>query len=46
MHPVISIDAAQLKLVYRGTIFIYSGVTGNDKAYVLVFGISGGNEDH
>ena len=45
MCPVISIDVAHLKLAYRGIIFIYSGLTGNDKAYVLAFGISGGNED-
>ena len=26
-------------------IFIYSGLTGNDEAHILAFGISGGNED-
>ena len=31
--------------MYRGTIFIYSGLTSNDKAYILEYGISGGNED-
>ena len=46
MHPVISIDAAHLKSAYRGTLFIYSGLTGNDGAYTLAFGISGGNEDY
>ena len=46
MCPVISTDAAHLKLAYRGTIFIYSGLTGNDKAYILAFGISGGNGDY
>ena len=44
MHPVISIDAAHLKLAYRGTILIYLGLTGNDKEYILAFGISVGNE--
>ena len=43
MHPVISIDAAHLKLAYRGTIFIYLGLTGNDREYILAFGISVGN---
>ena len=46
MHPVISVDASYLKLAYKGTIFIYSGLTGNDKAYILAFGISGANEDY
>ena len=46
MHPVISIDAAHLKSVYKGTIFVYSGLTGHDEAYILAFGISGGNEDY
>ena len=46
MDPVISVDAAHLKLAYKGTIFIYSGLTGNDEAYILAFGISGGNEDY
>ena len=45
MHAVISVDAAHLKLTYKGTIFIYSGLTGNNEAYILAFGISGGNED-
>ena len=46
MHAVISVDAAHLKLAYKGTIFIYSGLTGNNEAYILAFGISGGNEDN
>ena len=46
MHPMISTNAAHLKLADKGTIFIYSGLTGNDKAYILAFGISGGNEDY
>ena len=46
MHPVISVNAAHLKSAYKGTIFIYSGSTGNDKAYILAFGTSGGNEDY
>ena len=45
MHPVISIDAAHLMSPYKGMIFIYSGLTGNDEAYILVFGVSGGNEN-
>ena len=44
-HPLISIDAAHLKSAYKETIFNYSGLTGNDEAYILVFGIIGGNED-
>ena len=46
MHPVISVDAAHLKSAYKGTIFIYSGLTGNEEAYILAFGISAGNEDY
>ena len=45
VHPVISVDVADLKSCYKGIIFIYSGLTGNDEASILVFGISGGNED-
>ena len=45
MHPVIWVDAAHLKSAYKGTRFIYSGLTGNDQAYILAFGISGVNED-
>ena len=45
MHPVISVDAAHLKSAYKGIIIIYSGLTGNDKAYNLAFGVSGGHED-
>ena len=44
MHPVISVDAAHLKSAYKGTIFI--SLTGNNEAYILAFGISGGNEDY
>ena len=46
MCLVNSVDAAHLNLAYKGTIFIYSGLTGNDEAYILAFGISGGNEDY
>ena len=46
MHPVISVDAAHLKSAYKGTIFIFSGLTCNDEAYILAFGNSGGNEDY
>ena len=46
MHLVISVDAEHLKSAYKGTIFIYSGLTGNHIAYILAFGISGGNEDY
>ena len=35
MHPVILVDVAHLKLAYKGTIFIYSGLTGNDEAYIF-----------
>ena len=45
MHPIISVDAAHLKSAYKGMIFIYSWSTGNDEAYILAFGVSGGNED-
>ena len=31
---------------YKGTMFIYSGLTGNDEAYISAFGVSGGNEDY
>ena len=46
MCPVISVDAAHLKSVYKGILFIYSGLTGNDEACISVFGVSGGNEDY
>ena len=46
MHPVISVNAAHLKSASKGTVFIFSGLTGNDEAYILAFGISGGNEDY
>ena len=46
MHPVTSVDAAHLKLAHKGTIFIYSGLSGSDEAYILAFGISGGNKDY
>ena len=46
MHPVILVDAAHLKSLYKDTIFIYSGLTGKDKEYILGFGFSGGNEDY
>ena len=46
MCQVISVDAAHLKLAYKGKIFICSGLTGNDEAYILAFGISSGNEDY
>ena len=41
---MISVNAAHLKLAYKGITFTYSGLTGNDEAYNLAFGISGGNE--
>ena len=43
---MISVNAAHLKLAYKGRIFSYSGLTGNDKAYIMAFGISSGNEDY
>ena len=46
MYAGISIDATHLKSLYKGTIFIYSGLTGNDEVYILAFGVSGGNEDY
>ena len=46
MCPVILVDAAHHKSAYKGTLFIYSGLTGNDEAYILAFEISGGNEDY
>ena len=42
---MISVDAAHFKSAYKGTISIYSGLAGNHKAYIMAFGISGGNED-
>ena len=42
---IICVDAAHLKSCYKGTIYIYSGLTGNEEAYVLAFGIRRGNED-
>ena len=35
MCPVISVNAAHLKSAYKGTIITYSGLTGNDEAYIL-----------
>ena len=46
MCPVIFVDAAHLKSAYKATIFICSGLTGNDEAYILAFGSSGGNKDY
>ena len=46
MCPVILVNAAHLKSAYKGTITIYSGSTGNDVAYILAFGIRGGNKDY
>ena len=43
---MISVNGAHLKSAYKGTIFTYSGLTGNEEAYILAFGISGGNEDY
>ena len=34
---VISVDAAHLKSGYKGTIYIYSGLTGNEEAYISDF---------
>ena len=33
--PVIPVDAAHLQSCYKGMIFIYSGLTGNDEACIL-----------
>ena len=46
MHPVISVDAAHVKSAYKGTIFIYSRLTGSDEAYILAFGIRAWTEDY
>ena len=46
MCPMISVDATHLKSAYKGTIGIYSGLTGNDEAYILAFGSTGGNKDY
>ena len=43
---MISVNAACLKSSHKGTIFVYSGLTGNDEPYILAFGICGGNEDY
>ena len=45
VHPVISVDAAHLKSCYKGTISIYSGLTGNDDVHTFAFGVSSGNAD-
>ena len=45
-NPIISVDAAHLNSAYKGMIFIYSGLTGNDEAYSLAFGVSDENEDY
>ena len=39
LQPVILMDAAHLKSCYKGTISIYSGLTGTEEAYILAFGI-------
>ena len=36
LWPVIFVDGAHLKLCYKGTIYIYSGSTGTEEAYILV----------
>ena len=40
MCPMISVNAALLTSAYKGTIYIYSGLTGDDEAYIMAFGIS------
>ena len=45
LQPVISMDASYLKSCYKGAIYIYSGLTGAEEAYILAFGIRRGNED-
>ena len=43
LWPVISLDPAHLKSC--GTIYIYSGLTGTEEAYIFAFDIRRGNED-
>lgn len=44
--PVISVDSAHLKSVFRGGIQIYSGLTAMDEIYIYAFAIVYGNEDY
>ena len=45
LQPVISMDATHLKSCYKGTIYICSGLTGTEEAYILAFSIRRENED-
>ena len=45
VRPVISVDAAHLKSVYKGMLYIASVKTGFDDIYPIGFMIATGNED-
>jgi hypothetical protein len=45
VRPVISVDAAHLKSVYKGMLYIASVKTGYDDIYPIGFMIATGNED-
>ena len=44
VRPVVSLDSAHLRSVFKGGIQIYSGLTGADEVYIYAFAIVCGNE--
>jgi hypothetical protein len=45
VRPVISLDAAHLKSIYKGTMYVASVLSGTNEVYPIGFMISAGNED-
>ena len=45
VRPVISVDAAHLKSIYRGTMFIETVKSGNNDIFPIGLLFSSGNED-
>ena len=45
MRPVLSLDAAHLKSVFKGTLYVASVLTGSNDIFPIGFMISAGNED-
>ena len=45
VRPVLSLDAAHLKSVFKGTLYVASVLTGSNDIFPIGFMISAGNED-
>jgi hypothetical protein len=45
VRPVVSLDAAHLKSVHKGTLYVASVLSGANEVYPIGFMISSGNED-